>query len=295
MDQLAEDYHDKPVLFVEWGVSYRPANRLSLLQESGGGENTPEMMTDSSYRWKTGVIYESAKEYVDNALARPSRGSIEGSWSLAGRLATLNITVTNTSGIDLSSANQAAVHGIAYENLKLHKTHRVGRASTKINIENLPNGDTQTFTLSLDLSNVSSLKNLTFIGLVDYKVEGKSEGVYDQIQAAQLSPIFNIEPSNLAFDFKSNETTPIGEIMVTGSEGQTWLATSNRDWIVFTPSSGDVNTNATFTFDKAKLIQGTQFGLITIQDEAGLFEKKVNVTVKYTFSERLFFPLLQRN
>ncbi len=294
MDKLAEDYHDKPVLFVEWGVSYRPENRLSLLQESGGGENTPEMMLDSAYRWKTGVVYESAKEYVDNALARPSRGNIEGSWSLTGRVATLSITVTNTSGIDLSSANQAAVHSMVYENLKLHKTHRVGRASARLAIESLPDGETQTFTLTLDLSSVSSLKNLTFIALVDYKIAGKSEGVYDQIQATQLSPIFNVEPSNLAFDFKSNETTPVGEIIITGSDGQTWAATSNRDWIIFTPSSGEVNTNATFTFDKTKLIQGTQFGLITLQDEAGLFEKKVNVTVKFTFSERLFFPLLQK-
>lgn len=183
VDQLADDYSDKPVFFVEWGTNYNPNNRYSLLYESGGGRYIPEMMVDSSRIWKTGVTYESAKSYTDDALARPAKGVLDGSVSITGRIATLTVSVTNNSGITLNAANKAAVHGIVFENAKVHKTHRVGRQSAKVNISDLPNGQTQTFTLTLDLSTVSNMKNITFVALVDYKAATKTGGLYDQIQA----------------------------------------------------------------------------------------------------------------
>lgn len=273
---------DKPVFFVEWGSGEYPANRMALLTESGGGQYVPEAFVDSTREWVTGVDYSNAKSMVDGAMARPAKGVITGNWTLNGTTATLNVTVTNSSGVTLNTANKAAVHGIVYENYHGHKTNRNGRASGKVDITNLPDGATQDFTITLDVSNAVNLKNLVFLAVVDYKpAGGKDAGVYDQIQAAQLNPIFNVGPLEINFDFAWNEETPTAEVSLTGTSGINWTATTDRNWLIIDPSSGSINSTMNVTVDPEKLVDGLQKGTITIVSTDSMFVRKVTVNVDY--------------
>lgn len=281
MDQLADDYSDQPAFFVEWGTGYYPGSRLDMLEESGGGQYVPEMMIDSSRKWQTGVDYNGAKALVDEAMARPAKGIITGDVTITGRVATLTVSVTNNSGITLNTANKAAVHGIVYEEYRQQKTNRIGRNAAKVAISNLPNGSTQEFTITLDLNSVVNLQSITFLAVVDYKTSTKANGLYDQIQAAQLGKVFTVSPALQEFDFAWDDEVPTGTVNITGSEDQTWTATTDKDWLILNQTSGDINSSMTFTFDTEKLVNGNQQAVITFKDGANLFEKRVTVKVKY--------------
>jgi len=83
------------------------------------------MFIDSTHEWQTGVDYASIVGLVDRSQARQAGASIQANYSRDGNVVTFKATVTNSSGVLLSAANNAAVHAIVYEYYQAQKTSRI--------------------------------------------------------------------------------------------------------------------------------------------------------------------------
>ena len=277
--------------FVEWGTPYYPANRINVLKESGGGKYVPEMMIDSSREWLTGFEYSDIVEYVDRSQARAVGATIQANYSRDGNVVTFKATVTNLSGVLLSSANKAAVQAIVYEDYHAQKTNRIGRGSAKTNITYLADGATDSYIITMEVENVVDWSKAHFIVLVDYKFTGthtNTNGVYDQLQAVIATPgdvtppqPFSVEPPEYNFTINARDTElPTGDFTVNMAPGKTWTATSNVEWMTINPASGGHGDTITVSFDKTKLVEGMNKGMVVVSETGSTRQRAglVNVT-----------------
>lgn len=291
LDQLADDYSNRPVAFIEFGSFFQPENRKGILKESGGGNFYPEVMVDSSHEWDVGMTYASAKGYVDRSMARPAGADIQAVYSRSGGTVRVMATVSNMSGLTLSSANKAAVHVIVYEEANIHKTGRVGRASTKTNIGFLQNGHTDTYIIDLVVNSVTDWSKAHVIVLVDYKPEAsKKTGVYDQLQAAVASPgtvtpptTFSVNPERFNFTLSDQDTTlPTGRTTVTLPEGNTWTAETDVDWLEIDTTSGSTGGRIGFTVtSKEQFKEGMNYGYVIVTESGSGRQRGALVAINY--------------
>ncbi len=252
-------------------------------------------MIDSAHEFQTGTGDDAHGEYkgiVDRSQNRAAKALLSATYSRTSSTVTIKATVTNLSSETLSIQNKAAVQAIVYEDYRQSKTNHAGRGSAKTDISYLRPGRSETFMITVNLTGVVNYDNLHYIVLVDYKPATKDTGVYDQLQAAIAVPgdvtpptAFVVSPSSFSFDVKTGETTtPSGVINLSGGAGQSWTATVDRDFVQVSPISGTVPGTLNVTIDKAKLAIGTQTALILISDTAGLYERAILVTVKFSLS-----------
>lgn len=288
------EYGLSSVAFIEWHSGI-PQNRKDILKESGGGTYVPEAMIDSAHEFETGAgsdVYDVYRGMVNRSLSRDVTADITATYARTENTVTIKATITNNSAVTLSVQNKAAVQAIVYEDYRQSKTNHAGRGSAKTDISYLRPGRSETFMITVTLSGVVDYNNLHYIVLVDYKTAAKDTGVYDQLQAAIAVPgdvtpplAFNASPTSLSFDIKTGDTTmPTGQISLTGGAGQNWTATADKDFVQISPSSGSVPGTLTVAIDKTKLVIGTQTALILFSDTAGLYERAVLVTVKFSLS-----------
>ena len=252
-------------------------------------------MIDSAHEFETGAgsdVYDVYRGMVNRSLSRDVTADITATYARTENTVTIKATITNNSAVTLSVQNKAAVQAIVYEDYRQSKTNHAGRGSAKTDISYLRPGRSETFMITVTLSGVVDYNNLHYIVLVDYKTAAKDAGVYDQLQAAIAVPgdvtpplAFTTSPASLSFDIKTGDTTmPTGQISLTGGAGQNWTATADKDFVQISPSSGSVPGTLTVTIDKTKLVIGTQTALILFSDTAGLYERAVLVTVKFSLS-----------
>lgn len=256
----------------------------------------PEAMIDSAHEYETGAdssTYGIYKGMVDRSLARAASVAITATYARTGNTVTIKATVTNLSSITLSVQNKAAVQAIVYEDYRASKTNHAGRGSAKTDISYLRPGRSETFMITVNLSNVVDYNELHYIVLVDYKTSGtKANGVYDQLQAVIATqgdvnpPIaFNVSPSSFSFSLKTGDATmPSEQINITGDPGQSWTASVDHDFVQISPTEGSVPGVINMTIDKSKLVLGNQSALILIADDAGVYERAVLVTVSFSLS-----------
>jgi len=266
------------------------------LKESGGGVYVPEAMIDSAHEFETGsdsTTYSVYKGMIDRSLVRTPTVAITAAYARTGNTVTIKATVTNLSTVTLSVQNKAAVQAIVYEDYRASKTAHAGRGSAKTDISYLRPGRTETFMITVELSNVVNYNNLHYIVVVDYKTTGtKTNGVYDQLQAVIAQPgdvtppvAFNVSPSSFTYAIKTGDATMPGDVIsITGDPGQTWTASVDKDFVLISPTEGSVPGSINLTIDKSKLVLGSQTALIFITDAAGLYERAVQVTVTFSYS-----------
>jgi len=266
------------------------------LKESGGGIYVPEGMIDSAHEFETGAdssTYGIYKGMIDRSQVRTPSATINATYARTDNTVTIKATVTNLSTLTLSVQNKAAVQAIVYEDYRASKTAHAGRGSAKTDISYLRPGRTETFMITVSLTNVVNYDNLHYLVVVDYKTTGThTNGVYDQLQAAIAVPgevnppvAFNVSPSSFTYDIKTGDTTmPSDVINITGDPGQSWTASVDHDFVLINPTEGEVPDSMNITIDKTKLVMGTQTALILISDTAGLYERAVLVTVSFSYS-----------
>jgi len=256
----------------------------------------PEAMIDSAHEFETGsdsTTYSVYKGMIDRSLVRTPTVAITAAYARTGNTVTIKATVTNLSTVTLSVQNKAAVQAIVYEDYRASKTAHAGRGSAKTDISYLRPGRTETFMITVELSNVVNYNNLHYIVVVDYKTTGtKTNGVYDQLQAVIAQPgdvtppvAFNVSPSSFTYAIKTGDATMPGDVIsITGDPGQTWTASVDKDFVLISPTEGSVPGSINLTIDKSKLVLGSQTALIFITDAAGLYERAVQVTVTFSYS-----------
>jgi hypothetical protein len=302
VDQLAQDYADQPVVFIEYDVYNAPSSRYGRWWTAfGGGSATlPLVMVDSGNQISNGYVdfYNVYKAMVDAALARPAQAEIQAHWWRTGDKVGFYVQVKNLSTVTLSSgANSATVHAIVYEDARVKVTNRFARAAVKADISNLTPNATATFTLETsDLSDVN-WDNLHYIVLVDYRPSG-SIGAYDMLQAAVALPIdapFTAQPDSLTFMVDPSDVSiPPALVNFQGPGFVNWTAIPSAPWLTTTPSNGPITTQPTVSVIKNDLSTGWQQGNITFTTTDGFFSDQVIINAYLGSVNRIYLPTIVR-
>jgi hypothetical protein len=263
-----------------------------LLDESGGGRYVPEIMVDSSREWQTGFTYSDLQGFVTRSQALPVRANIQATYARSGNMVTFKATITNTSDVTLSRANNAGVHAIVYENYHAQKTDRIGRGSGRTNISYLQSGGTDTFMISFEVKNVVSWDNVAFLVLVDYRTtNAKTAGIYDQLQAVVAVPgdvtpptPFKLAPETFNFAFNDRATElPTGEITVTLDPTKTWTAATDVPWLEIDKESGSNGEKIKFNITtKEHFTYGKNYGLVVVTESGGGRQRAAIIEVDYS-------------
>ncbi len=304
MDQLSTEFTEDEAAFVEWH-SGMPSNRVYLLTEAGGehGQYVPEAMVDSGRLLEIGAgstaaITEIYRGMINNSQSRAPQADIVASVVRSGNTVTFNTTVTNNSLVTLSTANNAAVHGIVYEDYRASKSNFAGRGSARTVITSLAPGATADFTITVNLTGVVNPDNLNYIVVVDYRALpipsvglNVDAGIYEQLNAIRVDLPFAVSPGSIDLTVKTaDETMPTAQVDIGGIAGQTWTASVDQDFVLLSQTSGNVPGSFDVTVDKSKLTVGVQGALITVNDGAGLYESTVPVTVTFALSKFEVIP-----
>lgn len=270
-----------------------PSNRVYLLTEAGGdhGLYVPEAMVDSARLMEIGAdsttlgIY---RDMINNSQARAPQADISATVTRSGNTVTFNTTVRNNSSVTLSTANNAAVHGIVYEDYHQSKSNFAGRGSARTLITSLLPGATADYVTTVNLTGVVNSANLNYIIVVDYRTTTKLNydvGVYDQLNAIRVELPFVVSPGTIDLNVKTADVTmPSAQMDISGITGQTWTASVDKDFVLLSKTSGNVPDSITVTVDKSKLTVGTQTATIIVNDGSGLYQSSIPVTVTFTLS-----------
>ncbi len=188
VDQLAGEYADDPVVFIEYDVDNPAGNRVSrwwAAWGSGGSVYLPLIMVDSGNEISNGSVAfaQRYRAMVDAALQRPAAARLDVNRERVGNSFRFEIALTNLSDVTLSAANSATLHVIVYEEAHVGDTDRWVRAATFRSISNLAPQATATFAVEIAPAGVVDWDKVHSIVLADYRPGGAS-GAYDTLQAA---------------------------------------------------------------------------------------------------------------
>ena len=188
VDQLADEYADDPVVFIEYDADNPAGNRVSRWWASwgsGGSVYLPLIMVDSGNQISNGSVAfaQRYRAMVDAALQRPAAGRLEVHRERVGNAFRFEIAFTNLSDETLSAANSATLHVIVYEEAHVGDTDRWVRAATFRSISNLPAGEAASFTVEITPQGVADWDKLHSVVIADYR-PGGATGAYDTLQAA---------------------------------------------------------------------------------------------------------------
>jgi hypothetical protein len=298
IDQLASEYSNDSVIFLEYNVDNPPAPRIQRFWAAfGGGYATlPLTMVDSGHEIHTGYmsgIYEVYKGMVDAALTRPPGAVLRSTWERIGNHVHFSVQVTNQSGVTLGPSNSAAVHVIVYEENHIQYTGRFVRAAVATGISNLANNASANFTLDTpDLVGVD-WDELNFLVLVDYRPNGVS-GAYDMLQAAFATGI-SIKPDELTFLVDPSDLNIQAlPIQISSTNGLSWTGTPGAAWIDVIPSSGLLPVQPQISVNKGLLSNGWQNSQVTFSNFGGLLEDPVIINAFLGDVSRVYLPIIQR-
>ncbi|MDY7077711.1 MAG: hypothetical protein SXV54_12390 [Chloroflexota bacterium] len=196
VEQLAQEYADQPVVFLEYDVDDDSAREWRWWQAFGGGTVIlPMVMVDSGNQISNGYedFYTKYTAMVDASLERDAQAEIIASGQRSDDTLHFEIQITNQSDIALGPSNGATVWAIVYEKFETsgsgRLTNRFVRAAVSVAIpSDLAPDATETFTLDTPVLSGVNWDNLHVILLADYRPGGTS-GAYDTLQAVSVPTI----------------------------------------------------------------------------------------------------------
>jgi hypothetical protein len=186
VDQLADEYADDPVVFIEYDVDNPAGNRVSrwwAAWGSGGSVYLPLIMVDSGNQISNGSVAfaQRYRAMINAALQRPAAARLEVDRERVGNSFQFDIALTNATDVTLGPANVATLHVIVYEEAHVGDTDRWVRAATFRSISNLAPEATATFSVEISPQGVVDWDKVHSIVLADYRPGGS--GAYDTLQA----------------------------------------------------------------------------------------------------------------
>ena len=249
VEQIAQEYVDQPVLFLEYDVDNAPYSRKSRYYASDNeGSILPFVIVDSGNQASNGSVdFETVYTgMVDSALIRPPQVEINAVWQRVGDKVKIFVDLTNSSDVTLSSDNSATIHAIVYEETKVQETGRFVRTAVSTSIQNHSPNVTKSYELETsDLMDVS-WSRLHYVVLVDYRPAGLT-GPYDMLQAVIASP--KSAPIIVTIDQGLNQIDPTDAVPIA------------FDVVFSKPVEGfteeDVEISGTAPGDKTVVIQGS--------------------------------------
>jgi thiol-disulfide isomerase/thioredoxin len=293
VDQLALEYADKPVLFIESPVATPPGDRISRWWAAWGTASSPSFpydMVGSGHGYASGfdtalLYHDSRRTLLDAELARPPQARIIAYFRRVNDKIRTYITITNLGTTTLSfSTNAAKVHALVFEAAKIGLTGRYLRSAPNQGLTT-PLAPNATTSLTLDTGNLSPLDwgKLHSVVAVDYQPNG-NQAAYDMLQAAAATaPTFSVSPATVSLTVPASDANPrTFDVSFSGPHVLNWSATSDSAWLTVSPTGGPVATPATLTVTPAGLTGGTYTGTVTISASSfdGMaFESTITVTL----------------
>ncbi len=267
IDQLANDYANLPVVFLEEDVDNPPSERYDRWWYAYGGSwaTLPMIMADSGHQISNGPLdyYNTYKAMVDSELRRPAGARLEAYFRRVGDHVRVYGSLTNLSGVALSYANSASIGAMVYENAQIHLTDRFVRTTAQIYVDSplLP-GAVMTFTLDTpDLSGVD-WNRLHTVVFADYLPSGAA--AFDMLQAAYAAPVtLTVQPDPLVLMVDSSQNVDMSlPLVMRGPYHLNWTATENIPWLGLSTASGSIAAPPTVTTISSALTSGWQTGEI---------------------------------
>lgn len=306
MDQLADEYSNKPVVFLEHDVDNAAAlryNRWWNAYTGTGPMTLPLVMVDSGQQISNGYVnfYNVYKSMVETEMNRPAEADVEAyAWREADKVK-FSISVTNQSNETLDYySNGATVHALVYEDSDDGVTSRIVRGDAYEYIfTGVTPGSSATYTLETNELIGVDWEKLHYMALVDYRPGGDT-GPFDILQAAEAQEIsFSIYPNPLVFMVDLNDPSTITTIMtLAGHDSLDWSVSESIDWLTISPSSGSFPASPLVSIEKSKLTLGWQPEetlIFNISSDGGLhFEENVEVKAFYGSVKKAYLPLLTR-
>jgi hypothetical protein len=268
IDKLAQEYASQPVVFLEVDEVYHKVGNRDQIWWAVWNKNSaswPMVMVDSGHQISSGYLdfHTKYKEMIDAELVHPPQAEVTGSVHRAGNAYQFSVQVKNLTNTPLSSANDAHVYAIVYEDAHVGVTSRIVRATVSTSITGLAPQETKTYSIATaDLSDsVLNWDKLHMVVLADYRSSSSPVG-YDMLQAAILEDdTITVLPNPISFlvdpgDSQGRSAT----VQMTGPSTQTWIASVTVPWLQLSTSSGSISTPPTLSVDETKLSPGVQTG-----------------------------------
>lgn len=304
LDQLATEYAAQPVIILEYDVDNPPAHRYYrwwIARGSSGNATLPLTMVGSGRLFADGGVWQdfagTYRQMINNELSRPPQAALSGVAERTGDQLRFTVSITNLSGVTLSSSNDATVHVLVYEERRVALTGRYVRAAPSLALQQpLAPGARTTVVLETEPLVGVQWDALRFVALIDYRPGGMS-GAYEQLQAAIL-PLarFASEPAEATALVDTGATgDTLIQLKIVAPPGETWTASEQIDWLSVSPSSG-VNDDSLFITIRINLLSnGWQQGLITLTTDASP-PRSLTIPVRVFFGKvsRVHLPFLSR-
>jgi hypothetical protein len=271
VDQLAVEYADKPVVFLEDNVDAplgRRSDRWWAGYGAGGSVYLPLVMASSGHRVSNGSVNFRAvySGIVNYELERPAQAVIETYARRLGDAMRVYVRLVNLSSATLlAAANAATVHAIVWEDRKVHVTSRGVRAAPFREISPaLAPGETLAVVLETPVLAGVDWSKLHAVSFVDYR-PGGAAGAFDMLQAALASPAeLTVSPTEIAAtsgELAADGT--LGTVALSGPHVLVWSVASDALWLTASPGTGAVPGTATVTVVRELLPFGVSEGTLT--------------------------------
>jgi hypothetical protein len=302
INQLANDYANLPVLFLEEDVDDAPFERYYRWWDSYGGNSAmlPLIMVNSGHQVSNGPLdyYNTYKAMIDTELQRPADAHIEAYFMRVGDHIRVYGSLTNLSGVTLWYTNSTSIGAIVYENARIHLTDRFVRTTVQLHPSNpLSPGAMVTFTL--DTPNLSGVdwNRLHTVVFADYRPIGSA--AYDMLQATYAVPItFTVQPNPLVLMVDSSPGADVSlPLMMLGPYHLDWTATESISWLSLSTTSGSIMVPPTVTAINSALTPGWQTGQIEFSASSGdglAFTQTVPVSAYFGPLWRSFLPVVMQ-
>jgi hypothetical protein len=271
VDQLAVEYADRPVVFLENDVDRPLGQRIDRWWAgygAGGVVYLPLSMVGSGHAVSSGSadFHTVFAGMVDAELERAPEAEVEAYARRVGNAVRVYVRVVNRSEDALASAvNAATVHALVWEDRKVGVTSRALRAAPAAAVAGpvFPGG---ACTATLDTAALAGVDwtKLHTAALVDYR-PGGAAGAWDMLQAALApAPDLIATPASLAATLHAGSPEErVGTIALRGPYVLSWTASTDALWLAVTPGAGSVPAEVEVRVLRDRLPAGVQQGHVT--------------------------------
>ena len=315
IDQLAIDYADTNIVFVDYTMDYGIPNpvlyRYEVIERTEPGWGLTWTMVDSGQRYSRGVETEeeAVEKYtamVEYGIAQESLADISAQYWVIDDTAYFKVTVQNLSGVKLSQANTARVYafvketGIQYEDT--NTTHHASRGEGMTLVPDLADQETGTYYVSVPLRQITDWNNVSAYAFVDY--ETSKGGLFKQLNATEatkidIEPTLTVGPTRINLTILDNLTEiPPQDIRILAGTELAWVTETNRSWISVDVNEGVGPAGLVLYIDTFTLRKGNNRATLLVKDLASDSFASVEIDVlvekKATPPYSLFIPLLTK-
>lgn len=315
IDQLAIDYAERNIVFVDYTMDYGIPNpvlyRYEVIERTEPGWGLTWAMVDSGQKYSRGAEThdEAVEKYtamVEYGIAQEALADISAQYWVIDDTAYFKVTVQNLSGVDLSQENSARVYafvketGIQYEDT--NTTHHASRGEGMTLIPNLADQETGTYYVSVPLREITDWNNVGAYAFVDY--EYSTGGLFLQLNATEATkidfvPVLTVGPTRITLTIPDNLTEiPPQDIRIMAGSEISWVIETNRPWINVNVEEGTGPAGIVLDINAFTLRKGNNRATLLVKDinsdSFASVEIDILVEAKAPPPYSLYIPLLTK-